>query len=90
METTKSPCRSNLLTSPLACMAREYWRASQVLHGRVGGISCDRSTAVRCLTSLASQPRYSRLRCAAGGTLASLGLSGIEELDISVDGRPVA
>ncbi len=88
MEATDTQHRTKLLSSPLACMAREYWRASRILHGREGDVSCDRSTAIRCLSSLARQARYNGLRCAAGGTLVSLGLSGIEELGVSAAGRP--
>ncbi len=88
MEATDTQHRTKLLSSPLSCMAREYWRASRILYGREGYVPCYRSTAIRCLMSLARQTRYSRLRCAAGGTLVSLGLSGIEELGVSAAGRP--
>ncbi len=63
--------------SVLAGMTREYWRASQVLRSRAIDRPCDRTTALRFLVNLVRCDEYDRLRCAADGTLVSLGLSGL-------------
>ncbi len=74
----------------LAGMTREYWRASQVLRSRAIDRPCDRTTALRFLINLARCDKYNRLRCVAGGTLVSLGLSGFARLAPAPGARPVA
>ncbi len=74
----------------LAGMTREYWRASQVLRSLAIDRSCDRTTALRLLINLARCDDYDRLRCVAGGTLVSLGLSGFARLAPAPGARPVA
>lgn len=59
---------------------RAYWDACYSLHR---GSNISTQTACLCLASLARQEEHNRLRCAAGGALASLGLSGVELLDIT-------
>ena len=74
----------------LAGMTREYWRASQVLRSLAIDRPCDRTTAQRFLVNLALCDEYDRLRCAAGGALVSLGLSGFARLAPAPGTRPVA
>ncbi len=74
----------------LAGLTREYWRASQVLRSRAIDCPCDRTTALRFLFNLARCDEYDRLRCAAGGALVSLGLSGSRRLAPAPGTRPVA
>ena len=74
----------------LAGMTREYWRASQVLRSLAIDRPCDRTTALRFLINLAQCDDYDRLRCVAGGTLVSLGLSGFARLAPAPGVRPVA
>ena len=64
----------------LASMTREYWHAIRVLRSRAIDRPCDRTTALRFLITLARCEEYDRLRCAAGGALVSLGLSGSSRL----------
>lgn len=71
-------------------MTREYWRASQVLRSRAIDRPCDRTTALRFLINLARCDEYNRLRCVAGGTLVSLGLSDFARLAPAPGARPVA
>ena len=82
--------RGQVATAVLAGMTREYWRASQVLRGRAIDRPCDRATALRFLANLARCCNYDRLRCAADGTLVSLGFVGVERLVRSQDTKPVA
>ena len=74
----------------LASMTREYWRAAQVLRSLAIDRPCDRTTALRFLINLAGCDEFDRLRWVAGGTLASLGLSGVEQLAPAPGARPVA
>ena len=52
-------------------MTRSYWRASLALHGRRDEGAMSPATACRILAALARDRRAERLRCVAGGTLAS-------------------
>ncbi len=79
-DASQQPDLGQTVITPLSCLTHEYWHASQVLRGRAIDRPCDRATALRFLTNLAHCCNYDRLRCAAAGALASLGLTGVEHL----------
>ena len=57
----------------LEAQTRNYWLASRALF--CGDIDVSRDVAAHHLASLAHYCPHARLRCAAGGALATLGLS---------------
>lgn len=54
--------------------AHAYWCASRRVHGRIADDELGFETAARHLVSAVRNRSWDRLRCAAGATVASLGL----------------
>lgn len=63
------------LKQTLEALTRAYWIASTTLSGR--GIRISSKTAIGHLLELSQDPDFARLRCAAAGRIASLGLSDL-------------
>ncbi len=64
-----------LCKETLEALTRNYWVASTALLGRGSGITS--KAAIGHLIELSQDRDYARLRCAAAGRLASLGLSDL-------------
>ncbi len=58
----------------LACL-HAYWYASMRVHERIKDNTLGFETAARHLVSAARDPKWDKLRCAAGATVASRGLN---------------
>ncbi len=54
---------------------RAYWAASCRLHGRLENHSLTFEAAARNMVSASKDLTWDRLRCAAGGTVASLNIN---------------
>ncbi len=89
-DASQRPDLGQTVITPLACLTHEYWRASRTLRGREVGGAYDRATALHSLATLVRCRGYDRLRCAAAGALASLGLAGVEDLAFTDDATPAA